>query len=808
MLMYEALQGAQPRRRVRMAGIAVCLLALGSLGAAVPHFTGQKQDAGSALLEVLSSGRKSKELKTIVEHTQARLLFSKDISERIAIGSEEIAKIEKVVSKREILISAAKIGTTSLMVWFADGSVEQYMFSVARDLSVLESALHEISPAIQVEMAPDRDAIVLTGTVPTRELYDAAQKAAADYLEAGTQERKARTDDAKKPVEPVPALSAQGHVINRLKITTSGTPLEEIIRRAAETLGSKGALVTRIVHGDHPDDQYDQFVIAGTVADRGVRDEILAKADTIVRRFDPDPKRSRTVEQTTPLENRRITEYERAPERIHDRMTIQPPPVAGEPRKPSDPEPAAGHRRPAIVERMEDALRVVGCDTSQVHADVVEGLGEGGVLVLSGNVPDQTCLLRILTIAASLVGADASADLDIKVIGDESGALKRAGGAGANTFGSGVGELFSGATSGSGSSGQGLSRLLENNLGSNIARAKAVQLAGGKIISFLHVQDLPQVRIDIRLYEVNRSALLSWKPNSQFSVADFNQNGVNPNNVAHDADGNVITNGDGQPLLSANGTDARDVLSFLGGGFSNLAQVGGERVRVDSLLTLLENEGIARTLSNPSLTVLSGEQAFFGVGGSIPIQQQTLTAFGSNSTSTLTNSGILNGVEFRDFGIRLAVRPLIDEDGFVTLDVVPTVSNPDADLTTLVRSSTGTNPQTVAFQERSLRTSARLRDGQVLLIGGLVEHSRIDDSSQTPFLHKIPLVGWLFKGFNYADSDRELVIVVSPVIVRDAAPRRTLWAFPDTTELMPKPPAKPAPKPAAKGGDAKPGEGK
>lgn len=794
MLMYEAMIGARPRRRLRLTGALVGLLALGSLGAALPRLGAQKQESPSALLEVLASGRKTKELKTIVEHTQARLLFSKDISERIAIGSEEIAKIEKVVSKREILVSAAKIGTTSLMVWFSDGSVEQYVFAVARDLSVLESALHEISPAIQVEMAPDRDAIVLTGTVPTRELYEAAQKAAADYLSAGSSERKPKDSETEKPGAPAPALAAQGHVINRLKITTSGTPLEEIMRRAAETLGAKGAQVTRIVHGDHPDDQYDQFVLAGTVSDRGVRDEILAKADTIVRRFDPDPKRARTVESNSPLEARRITEYERAPDRIHDRLTIQTPPATSEPRKPNDPEPAAG-RKPAIVERMEDALRVVGCDTSRVHADVIEGLGDGGVLVLSGSVPDQTCLLRILTIAASLVGADASKDLDIQVVGDESGALRRSEGQNGSMFGSGVGELFSGSASGSGGRSQGFARLLNNNLGSNIARAKAVQLAGGKIISFLQVQDLPQVRIDIRLCEVNRSALLSWKPSSKFSVADFNQNGVNPNNVAHDADGNVITNGDGDPLLSANGTDARDVLGFLNGGFSNLAQIGGERIRVDSLLSLLESEGIARTLSNPSLTVLSGEQAFFGVGGSIPIQQQTLTAFGNGSTSTLTNSGILNGVEFRDFGIRLAVRPLIDEQGFVTLDVVPTVSNPDADLTTLVRSSTGTNPQTVAFQERSLRTSARLRDGQVLLIGGIVEHSRIDDASQTPFLHKIPLVGWLFKGFNYADSDRELVIVVSPVIVRDAAPRRTLWAFPDGSELMPKPPPKPAPKP-------------
>jgi type II secretory pathway component GspD/PulD (secretin) len=217
-----------------------------------------------------------------------------------------------------------------------------------------------------------------------------------------------------------------------------------------------------------------------------------------------------------------------------------------------------------------------------------------------------------------------------------------------------------------------------------------------------------------------------------------------------------------------------NVLGFLGGGFANALHISGDHVDIRSLFSLLESEGLSKTLSSPSLTVLSGELASFGVGGSIPVESSILAASGIATTE----------VEFIDFGINLSVRPLVGEDGYITLDIVPEVSNPDATLTAQIRATSGTDPATTAFSSRVLRTSSRLRDGQTLLIGGLTERSRTDDTSQTPWLHNVPLLGWLFKDFSYADGDHELVIALSPVIVRDVPNDALLWAFPTGVELM------------------------
>lgn len=791
---FETFHKGSKKKHLRLASLGVVTLMLAMLGASVPAISNSNQDnTPPALLEVLSAGKRSKELKNLVESTQARLLFSKEIGTRVAIGNEEIAKVEEIVSSREIVLIGKKIGTTSLMVWFKDGTVEQYMFSVTRDLTVLQSALSEISPTIIVEIAPDRDAIVLTGTVAHKDDYEAAQKAAQDYLAAGTKAKESSKEQTQVSPGTPALLTAQGQVINRLKIISASLPLEQVIARASEVLGAREVTVERILHSDRANDQYDQFVVKGSVRDRGMRDEVLAKAGQIVKRFDPTPRSQRMIEESSGNDKRRITEYEEAPNRIHDRLYVLPAPA--EPKSPEE-----KPRQPLIVERLMASLGNIGCDTSRIQAQVLEGLGGDGVLMLTGSVPDQTCLLRVLTIASRLAGGTegSSQGLDIQVVADESGALSMMGG-GRDNMSSGLGSVLSNVTSGSGTSGTGFGRMLDNRIDSNIARAKALQLAGGKVLSFLRVEDIPQVRIDIKLYEVNRSALLAWNSNTSATVSDYQR----PSSLRPpEFQTNPVT-GELEPIPNGptGDSDIQNTLAFLAGGIANNFHVSGDHVDINSLLSLLEKEGIARTLSSPSLTVLSGESAFFGVGGSVPVQQQIVTPFGSGQGQG-QNSGLLNATVERDFGIRLAVRPLIDEVGMITLDVVPSVSNPDADLTELVRQSTGTNPQTVAFQERSLRTSARLRDGQTLLIGGLVEKARNDDAGHTPFIHQVPIVGWLFKDFSYADSDRELIIVVNPVIVRDLPEAAPLWSFPSSKELVPsksKPqPAKAAPKDAQK----------
>jgi Flp pilus assembly secretin CpaC len=778
MMMLDAFHGKNPpKKRTRWSPIALSAALVVSFGAALPVMRAGKQDANSALVEVLASGKKSKDIRNIVENTQARLLFSKDITDRLAVGSEDILKLEKVLNKREIVVSGAKVGRTSLTVWFADGSVEQFMFSVTRDMSVLQEALRVIDPSLEAEIAPDRDVIVLRGTVRTASDYQRADDTATRYLEAGSTVAKAPTKTT-TGAEGAPAPISSGRVINLIRVLNPGDTIETRLEREVERIGGKGVSVRRVMQGGEASDSVDSFVLEGSVRDL----ESLNAVSMVAARALPGNDAEKQ-------------------KRVLNRMVISDRPTE-------------------IEEIIESAIHDLGYPKVKVRkVSQTQFPGDADILVLEGKVPSQTALVRSLVLASRIfeqqevvkAKRDKRIDVihefdvngqsrtieqqprlkdamqDLKVVADESGALRTQGASNLNAGTQAPISLVGGSNGGSlggNSSSSNAAGFLYNQINANIGRAKALELAEGRILSFITVEDLPQIRVDVRLMEVNRTKLLTWGSNLSVKNTNFNlPSSVRPTQFVQ----NPVTGQlEAVPNAPQSNTDIQNIFSFLEGGLGNSFAASGGHIDISQMFNLLETEGITRTLSSPSLTVLSGELAFFGVGGTVPETQTVTTAFGSGiAAANVANSGIFTGVVERDFGIRLSVRPLVDEDGYITLDVVPSVSNPDADLTSQIRQATGVPPPSVAFQERAMRTSARLRDGQTLLIGGLNERSRTDSSNQTPGLNQIPLLGWLFKSFSLGDDDRELVIVLNPVIVRDAPKEAPLWAFPATAELIP-----------------------
>src|SRR5215471_12142792 len=95
----------------------------------------------------------------VIKSQHKRLPFDHDI-QRIAVGDTEILSAELITS-REVLVLGRETGRTTLIVWFTNGTSREYLFTVQRDLSTLERALKRLNPSIEVESAPDRDAIVL-----------------------------------------------------------------------------------------------------------------------------------------------------------------------------------------------------------------------------------------------------------------------------------------------------------------------------------------------------------------------------------------------------------------------------------------------------------------------------------------------------------------------------------------------------------------------------------------------------------------------------------------------------------------------
>ncbi|MBV2204668.1 MAG: type II and III secretion system protein, partial [Pseudomonas sp.] len=143
-----------------------------------------------------------------------------------------------------------------------------------------------------------------------------------------------------------------------------------------------------------------------------------------------------------------------------------------------------------------------------------------------------------------------------------------------------------------------------------------------------------------------------------------------------------------------------------------------------------------------------------------------------------------SNVEFKKFGVTLDVLPLVDERNTITLDVKPEFSQPDLQLTRQITDATGTNTQTTAFNTRSLETRTQVRDGQPLVIGGLISRSDRDTESYTPGLNRVPLLSPVIKGSGKSDNSTELVIIVTPTVVQKPIDEVALWQYPPLEELM------------------------
>ncbi len=422
---------------------------------------------------------------------------------------------------------------------------------------------------------------------------------------------------------------------------------------------------------------------------------------------------------------------------------------------------------PATLEqRILDAARRLGGEKMTVRR-IVRGQipdDEVDTFVIEGEVDCQVDLSRILIAVSTLVTGGESRG--ISVLTDEAGAL--AGGGGITGGGGGGSRSGGGGGGGSGRT-TGSSGLRSNRIASNIARATALSMADGRILAFVEVRDLPQVRVQVRVFEVNRTKLKDWLP--QINTAKVDQSQTNQPPLLPGA-------GPDSPDLSPDygGTSYQMATRLLAGAATSQWQVVAGDFAIDIFMSFLESEGVARSLARPTLVVLSGESAVFNVGGSIPVDRTFTTSAGNQN---------FNDVFFQDFGITLSVRPMVGDDDVITLDVNPDISFPDPGLTQALDETTSGGVSTAAFETRTLSTTTRLADGATLAIGGLLQQQQSVDSSYTPKIHEIPGAGWMAKSLSRSGDETEVVIMLSPRIMREPIPGANLRAYPEAAELLP-----------------------
>jgi pilus assembly protein CpaC len=176
-------------------------------------------------------------------------------------------------------------------------------------------------------------------------------------------------------------------------------------------------------------------------------------------------------------------------------------------------------------------------------------------------------------------------------------------------------------------------------------------------------------------------------------------------------------------------------------------------LNIMSALDLAETDGLATTLAQPTLTALSGETASFLAGGEIPIpvpQYQGVTT-----------------IEYKQYGVSLAFTPTVLGDGRISMRVRPEVSQLDK-----------TNGVTIGsisvpgILTRRTETTVELGSGQSFVIGGLLNNNANNSVNKAPFLGDLPIIGQLFRSNGWKRDEDELVIVVTPYLVRPVSDNR------------------------------------
>ena len=186
-------------------------------------------------------------------------------------------------------------------------------------------------------------------------------------------------------------------------------------------------------------------------------------------------------------------------------------------------------------------------------------------------------------------------------------------------------------------------------------------------------------------------------------------------------------------------------------------------VEVGVLLEALETKGVVRTLAEPNLTALSGQEAKFLAGGEYPVPV-------SQDNGSVT-------VEFKPFGVELNFIPRVVDGDLINLELEAAVSAIDP------TNGFTSNAFTIdAFRRRETSTTVEMRDGESFAIAGLLQDDFLDTNGQVPWLGDIPILGALFRSAQYQRRQSELVIIITAHLVTPT--RGEVLALP-TDRIMP-----------------------
>lgn len=213
--------------------------------------------------------------------------------------------------------------------------------------------------------------------------------------------------------------------------------------------------------------------------------------------------------------------------------------------------------------------------------------------------------------------------------------------------------------------------------------------------------------------------------------------------------------------LSKKGSPTATFTNALTGGAASIFPGFNYAVNAASIaatLSALNQLTHVNVISTPSLMVLDNKTARLQIGDQVPITTQT-------ATSTVTaQTAIVNSITMQDTGVILSVTPRINESGKVQLEIEQEVS--------AVVKTTSSGIDSPTIQQRRVKTTVVVNDGEVLALGGMIQEQTNKSSNQIPLLGDIPGLGAAFSNRNNQTQKTELIILITPKVVRDSSESR------------------------------------
>ncbi|CAN5613074.1 type II and III secretion system protein family protein [soil metagenome] len=260
-----------------------------------------------------------------------------------------------------------------------------------------------------------------------------------------------------------------------------------------------------------------------------------------------------------------------------------------------------------------------------------------------------------------------------------------------------------------------------------------VQAAGFKTVNMLQspVTDMTQIQLSVRVAEVSRQKLREL--GSSFASAN---NGTS-----------VFTQGGGPATLGEH--TGGSMISEFAGSALNLF-LFNSALNTTAYIRAMKTNGALRSLAEPNLIAMNGQQASFLAGGEFPVP----IVQGGNGGSSVS-------VVFKEYGVRLNFKPTIIDEDHIRLELEPEVST--IDFANGVRFNGFVIP---ALRTRRAKTGVELRDGQSFALAGLLDNSESRSISKIPVLGDIPILGNLFKSSQFQKQESELMFIITADLVK------------------------------------------